>query len=136
MEVLTDHFLAHRQQLEQAAAAAAAAGGGGEEGADDEAAAAAVPDVTRAMVFITYREQVNLVWQHLRQLEPAIICRCVLGHASSWVVFIEQLGGCILQDATVSGGVCGSKLSSGCGAPTVCWSSSCLQGDEATAWCW
>jgi hypothetical protein len=73
VRVLTDHFVAHKQQ-QQAAAAAAAAGADGGDGAD-AAAAAAVPDVTRAMVFITYREQVALVWQHLRQLEPGVVCR-------------------------------------------------------------
>lgn len=74
VDVLTDHFVAHKQQQQQAAAAAAAVGGeDGEDGGSD----AAVPDVTRAMVFISYREQVALVWQHLKQLEPDIVCRCV-----------------------------------------------------------
>jgi hypothetical protein len=75
VEVLTDHFVAHRQQVEAAAAAAAAAAVADAGGGDNDEGG--VPDVTRAMVFITYREQVNLVWQHLKQLEPEIICRCV-----------------------------------------------------------
>jgi hypothetical protein len=83
VEVLTDHFVAHRQQVEATAAAAAAADAGGDDGDEGRA-----PDVTRAMVFITYREQVNLVWQHLKQLEPEIICRCV------WVVSCVAWGLC------------------------------------------
>lgn len=76
VEVLQEHFAAHQQQAAAAAAAGAAAAGGDEQH---------VPDVTRAMVFITYRDQVTKVWQHLRQLEPDIKCRCALqlaGHHS------------------------------------------------------
>jgi ERCC4-related helicase len=69
MEVLTNHFAAHERQ-QQAAAAAAAAAADARDAEDGS-----VPDVTRAMVFITYREQVALVWQHLKQLEPDIVCR-------------------------------------------------------------
>jgi len=68
LDVLTEHFAAHKQQQRQAAAAAGGGAGG-------EASAADVPDVTRAIVFFTFRHQVSMVWQHLRQLEPDIVCR-------------------------------------------------------------
>lgn len=71
VEVLKEHFAAHQQQ---AAAAEAAAAAGAAAGSDEQH----VPDVTRAMVFITYRDQVAKVWQHLRQLEPDIMCRWAL----------------------------------------------------------
>lgn len=71
LDVLTEHFAAHKQQQRQAAAGA----GGGAVGG---AGAADVPDVTRAIVFFTFRHQVSMVWQHLRQLEPDIVCRCEL----------------------------------------------------------
>lgn len=55
VEVLQSHV---------AAAAAAAGDGGGRAG-----------EVSRVIIFCSYRDQVALVLQHLKQLAPEVVCR-------------------------------------------------------------